>query len=151
MSQVSPAVMSPAGITESLRMPPPFWIAASGTGLPKSPARRTAAARRASAIRFPSLVAPVRIIALRPSSSTSLVPITSASMAATAADRGSITAAWTAGSGVTSKPTPIERPWAAVTFPSASKVTLSSPMQRYPPGAVMTGTRVPSASSVQSG
>ena len=114
-------------------------------------ARLVAAARSASAIRLPSLVATVRTIALRPSNSTSLVPITSELMRATAAVSGSITPACTPGSGSTSKPTPTERPSAAVTLPSASKVTLSSPMQRYPPGAVTTGTIVPVESSTMIG
>ena len=93
----------------------------------------------------------MRICGRRPSSATSLVPMTWASISATAADRGSMTSAWTVGSGSTSKPTPIDRPTAAVTFPAASKVTFNSPIQRYPPGAVITGTIVPEASSTMTG
>ena len=130
MSQVSPVVISPAGITASLRMPPPFCTAASGTGVPKSAARLVAAARSASAWRLPWLVEPVRTMARRPSRSTSLWPITSASTSATAAARGSITLDCTVGSGVTSKLTPTERPVWLTMLPSPSKVTVSSPMQR---------------------
>ena len=104
-----------------------------------------------SANRLPTLVDAVRIIDRRPSKPTSLVPITSESIAAAAASSGSTTSAWTDGSGATSKPTPIERPWAAVTFPSSSKLTFSSPMHRYPPGAVTTGTPAPSESAAQRG
>ena len=109
MSQVSPVLMSPAGITASLRIPPPFWIATSGAAIPKEAARLVAVARRASACRLPWLVEVVRTMARRPSKSTSLVPMMSASTSATASASGSITLVCTSGSGVTSKLTPTER------------------------------------------
>ena len=130
MSQVSPAVIGPAGITASLRIPPPFWMATSGIGVPKSAARLAAVARRASACRLPWLEEPVRTLARRPSRSTSLVPITSASISATAAARGSMTLDWTAASGVVAKLTPTERPEWLTMPPSPSKTTVSAPMQR---------------------
>ncbi len=135
MSKVSSSVIGPAGMIESLRMPPPFCNATSGAATPNAAASWVACQRSASAIRLPSLVSRERTSLRRPSRSTSLVAITLVAKASRAATTGSTTMSCTMGSGGTAsgksppatRTGPLSQSSMRITSPLLSKPTTSRP------------------------
>ena len=135
MLKVSNRLIGPTGITESLRMPPPFWMATTGWGTPKSAAKRRPFHNRASASRLPWLVSWVRMPGeRRPSRGTSVVPTGEAASSASAAATGVVTCSTASGWGSTasgsSPPATRRSPLVssmAATLPSASMVSTSWP------------------------